>query len=51
MLRVREHTPTPHLSIVSIFGLKVESIKELGVRQIINKNIFLQFEATLKYQG
>jgi hypothetical protein len=51
MLRVRGHTPTPHPSVVSTFGLKVESIKELGVRQIININIFLQFKATLKYQG
>jgi hypothetical protein len=30
MLRAKEHAPTPSPSIVFTFGLKVESIKELG---------------------
>jgi hypothetical protein len=31
VLRIREHAPTPFPSVVFIFGLTVESIKELGV--------------------
>jgi hypothetical protein len=30
MLQAKEHAPTPSPSIVFIFGLVVESIKELG---------------------
>jgi hypothetical protein len=35
MLQAREHAPTPSPSIVSIFGLAVESIRNLGVHHLV----------------
>jgi hypothetical protein len=34
VLRTKECTPTPYLSIDFTFGFEVESIKEFGVRQL-----------------
>jgi hypothetical protein len=38
VMRAKEHTSTPSPFVVFTFGLAVESIKELGVHQVMSKH-------------
>jgi hypothetical protein len=44
VLRVKGRTPTPFPSIVSFFGLKVESIKELEGQKMLLVIEFVNFD-------